>query len=123
MLPGSSRASQIVHVDPVALSIQQSLALPLGWQARSPTFVPRRGGAVGEGYLVAPVLGPDWDEVWILRADDLPYGPVCRLRHARFDVGLCSGAIWMPELSASRASYRVDRGADYAEGKRDCPAS
>lgn len=115
-LPTSALPTQLVHVDAVSMSIQQALALPSGWLATSPTFVPRRGAGSGEGYLVTPVLGPDWDELWVFRAEDLAYGPVCRLRHAQLDVGFSLHTTWMPELVSPRSSYRVDRATDYAEG-------
>ncbi len=115
-LPASLLPGQLVHFDEASMTLAQSIALPAGWVANSPTFVPRRGAAAGEGYLVTPVLGPEWDEIWVFRADDLAYGPVCRLRHARFDLGLSLHTAWLPELASPRATYRVDGALDYAEG-------
>jgi all-trans-8'-apo-beta-carotenal 15,15'-oxygenase len=121
-LPTTVLPSQLVHVDQASMSIVEALALPEGWTVMSPTFVPRRGGAAGAGYVVAPVLGPDWDEIWVLRADDLAYGPVCRLRHAQYDVGFSLHTTWMAELVSSRATYRVDKATDYAAGLAEISA-
>ena len=112
-LPTSPLPPRIVRVDHGSMQILEDLAFPVGWLPMSPTFVPRRNGGQGEGYLVCPVLGPSDDEVWIFSAADLTSGPICRLRHPRFDVGFSLHTTWLPELVAPSSGYRRSRDDDY----------
>lgn len=115
-LPTTPLPGRFVRLDHAGMQVTDDLALPLGWTPMSPTFVPRRNGGPGEGYVVSIVLGPVDDEVWILDAGDLARGPLCRLRHPRLDVGFSLHTTWLGELSAPPSDgYRADKSADYGE--------
>lgn len=111
-LPTVATPARLLRLDHARLAVLDELALPMGWLPMSPTFVPRRNGSAGEGYLVTIVLGAEADEVWILDAGDLSRGPLARLRHPRLDVGFSLHTCWLPDL-APPGEYRVDRQTDY----------
>lgn len=111
-MPTVALPSQVLRLDHAGMGVLDALELPLGWLPMSPTFVPRRNGAPGEGYLVTLVLGPESDEVWILDAGDLGHGPIARLRHPQLDVGFSLHTCWVPDL-APPGAYRVDKQEDY----------
>lgn len=113
-LPTTAIAPRLLRIDQSgSMTITDDATLPLGWLPMSPTFVPRRGGSPGEGYLVLLALGPVEDEVWILDGGDLGRGPIARLRHTGFDVGFSLHTTWLPDLPAPSSGYRVDRREDY----------
>jgi hypothetical protein len=112
-LPTVATPGRLLRIDHAGLAVLDELELPLGWLPMSPTFVPRRNGSAGDGYLVTLVLGPEGDEVWIFDAGDLARGPLARLRHPRLDVGFSLHTCWLPELPSTRGAYRVDRQTDY----------
>jgi hypothetical protein len=113
-LPRQVVPPQLLRVDLDQLGIADRYAMPRGHLPMSPVFVPRRGGALDEGYLLIFSVGPVRDELWIFDAANLAAGPRCVLAHDQLDVAFTLHTAWLPELSAfSRQTYRVSRAADY----------
>ncbi|MCB9612907.1 MAG: carotenoid oxygenase family protein [Sandaracinus sp.] len=111
-MPTVALPGNVMRLDHAGGTVLDALEMPLGWLPMSPTFVPRRNGGPGEGYLVMLVLGPEVDEVWILDASDLGRGPIARLRHPQLDTGFTLHTCWVPDL-ATPGDYRVDKQTDY----------
>ncbi len=116
-LPKDPLPAQLLRVDHDAMSIEDAFAFPIGSLPFSPTFVPRKNGGIGEGYVVVFVVGPETDEIWIFASSDLRDGPLCRLRHNELDFGFTLHTAWMEGIASSASSlpYRVGRRDDYSD--------
>lgn len=116
-LPKTPLPAQLVRVDHDAMTLEDAFAFPTGWIPFSPTFVPRKNGGVGEGYVVVFVAGSEAEEVWIFAGSDLRGGPLCRLRHRELDFGFTLHTAWLEGIAspASSLAYRVGRRDDYGD--------
>lgn len=116
-LPKETLPAHLLRIDHESMKVEDAFAFPIGSIPFSPTFVPRKNGGPGEGYLVVYVVGAAGDEVWIFPSSNLAAGPLCRLAREDLDFGFTLHTTWLEGLvpQASTLSYRVDRKADYGE--------
>lgn len=100
------RPSCVLRIDTATLSIGDSYVLPPGAIAGSLQLVPKGGGGPG-GYLVGTVYTETRTELWILDADDLARGPLCKLAATGLELGFALHTAWLPAIDAPTSSYRV----------------
>lgn len=113
-LPTVAIPGSLMRIDQNALTIGDQFEMPRGYLPMSPTFVPRDGGGADDGYLMVFAIGPEADEVWIFDANDLGYGPVCRLGHPDFDIPFTLHSTWLGELrSQTQPAYLAPVRDDY----------
>ena len=87
----------------------------------SPQFVPRGDGNSTNGYLVCTVFTPENSEIWIFDGQNLKQGPLCKLSHPQFDIGLSLHTAWLPNLSPRQANYHVSVEYDYQDLVENLP--
>jgi hypothetical protein len=111
---GGGRPAAIVRIDSAQLIIADHLQLPAGTMVGSMQFVPKAAGTgPTDGYLVCTVYTAAQNEVWILDADDLSAGPLCKLAHPQMTVGFSLHTAWLPSIAPRVASYRVTADEDF----------
>ncbi|MBR8831878.1 MAG: hypothetical protein N5P05_002139 [Chroococcopsis gigantea SAG 12.99] len=101
---------------PPTLQIEDRYQFPDGHFANSIQFIPRAGkeDSSTEGYLLATVLQGDSSELWLLDAQNLEGGPLCRLHHRGLKFGFTTHSTWMKEIAPRQASYCIPVRADFA---------
>lgn len=108
--------ARLLRVDHESMSVEDTFTFPIGSAPFSPTFVPRKNGGPGDGYVVVFVINPEGDELWIFSSSDLAAGPLARLGHDALDFGFTLHTTWLEELVTQPSNYRVDRSDDYRDG-------
>ena len=115
-LPDKRLPSQLLRFDADGFEVTDRFVMPLGFIGLSPTFVPRTGGAVDEGYIQVFVVSDSGDEIWIFDSQDLARGPLCRLGHSELDFAFTLHTTWLPELrETTTPTYVVDKTEDYQD--------
>ncbi len=103
-LGATGRPSAIVRVDADTAAIHDAFELPPGVIAGSMQYVPRPNGS---GYLIGTVYADPRTELWIMDADDLARGPLCRLGSDALQLGFSLHTAWVPSVARSTSSYRI----------------
>ncbi len=103
-LGGIGRPSAILRLDARTAEIADSYELPPGKIAGSMQHVPRPNGG---GYLVGTVYTDSRTELWILDADYLAAGPLCRLAAQELELGFSLHTAWLPSIAPATPSYRI----------------
>ena len=113
-LPEEEIPPRIMRINHNTLEIVDYYELEKGHLPMSPTFVPKTGGAVDEGYLLSTTLTPSGDELWIYDTTQIGNGPICRLRHDKLLMPFTFHTTWMPELKQQATpAYKTDPQLDY----------
>lgn len=104
-----------LNVSPNAsLAIEDCYTADPGYMLLSCQFAPRPDNAANsakdystDGYIVCSVFTPNQagnqpgnSEIWIFDAGNLKAGPVCKLQHDRFKMGLSLHSTWLPDLGS-----------------------
>ena len=118
-LPTDSIPPCICRIDAQSLSIEDDYSFPYGRFVSSPTFVPKKTGMEGEGYLYCIVISDDegtqgssGDEIWIFDAQNLAQGPLCRLGHPDINLPMTLHSSYVRTLP-SGDNYSVSIYDDY----------
>jgi hypothetical protein len=90
----------------------------------SPQFVPRSGDASStNGYITCTVFTPQRSEIWIFDASKLNKGPLCKLHHDKFNIGLSLHTAWLPNIGPRQAKYKISVWQDYFKLVENLPHS
>jgi len=110
-----NRPSCMFRIDTQTLEIADAYEAPLDYCLSSPQFIPRQNGTGDstDGYLVCTAFGQDSKEIWVLRADQLSAGPICKLSHPELDFGFSIHAAWLPAIARRTATYQIPIQPDY----------
>lgn len=115
--------ANIVRLNTKSMEIEGFYQFPDGYFGNSPQFIPRSGnGTEGtetqDGYIVSVVTNDSRQltagtELWIFSASQLSNGPICKLSHPKFKLGITIHSAWMSAAKSYKSSYRVPIREDY----------
>ena len=107
-----------------SLAIADYYCFPASHMVLSPQFVPRTGDESStNGYITCTVFTPERSEIWIFDASKLNEGPLCKLHHDKFNVGLSLHTAWLPNIGSRQAKYKISVLQDYFNLVENLPHS
>lgn len=97
-----------------SMAIADYYCFPASHMVLSPQFVPRSDDESStNGYITCTVFTPDRSEIWIFDASKLNAGPLCKLHHDKFNIGLSLHTAWLPNIGPRQAEYKISVWEDY----------
>ncbi|NES21770.1 MAG: lignostilbene-alpha,beta-dioxygenase [Symploca sp. SIO3E6] len=105
------KPSCLYRLDTTSMEIADCYTSAPGYILLSCQFVPRNdhNETSTNGYIVCVVFTPECQdttnnsipsrsEIWVFDADKLKAGPLCKLYHPQFNIGLSLHTAWLPEI-------------------------